>query len=260
MELRLVSFNIQHRKGEHPDALTQRMQACAAFVKSLKPDVVCLQEVTPDAYTVLQQNLQSVHQHYQPRKENFTQAEGVPIFVMHPQLHCVRSGSFWFSTSPDISSKSWQAAHPRICSWMQLTRTDARDLWIFNLHLDHRSRRARRRSLQVLQDKIRQLTAPEDALLVCGDFNMSGTRKEIRRLAKKDPLLLDATRSHPIGFLRPTYLGWGPFQLAKARIDLCLHSTQLKVEDYHARDPEWESKQISDHRALELTISEPPAV
>jgi len=257
--MKLVSFNIQHRKGESSDSLSRRMNACAAFVTSLEPEVICLQEVTPEAFTMLHQNLQPVHQQYQPRKEHFTQAEGVPIFVMNPQLHCIRSGSFWFSTSPEISSKSWQAAHPRICSWMQLKRNNARDLWIFNLHLDHRSRRARIRSLGLLQDKIRQLTVPGDALLVCGDFNMSGTRREILDLAKQDPPLIDATRTHPIGFLRPTFLGWGPFRLAKARIDLCLHSAQLKTDAYHARDPEWNSEQISDHRALEITVSEPTA-
>jgi endonuclease/exonuclease/phosphatase family metal-dependent hydrolase len=258
MDLRLVSFNIQNRKGEHPEALTHRMKACAAYVQSLQPDLLCLQEVTPDAYAVLKNKLRPVHHHFQPRKENFTRAEGVPILLMNDRLQCIQSGSFWFSTSPEISSKSWQAAHPRICSWMQLSRTGATDLWIFNLHLDHRSRRARRRSLHLLQEKIRHLTSPEDALLVCGDFNMPGTRKEIRHMAKQDPPLLDATRTHPIGFLRPTYLGWGPWQLAKARIDLCLHSARLQIDEYHARDPKWESEQISDHRALQLTISDPP--
>jgi endonuclease/exonuclease/phosphatase family metal-dependent hydrolase len=253
--MRLISFNIQHRRGEDPEHLSTRMQACADFLHAQEPDLFCCQEVTPQAYQILTQKLQAHTAHYLPRAENQPSAEGVPLWITNPSYTPIDSGHFWFSTSPEASSLSWRAAHPRICSWIKIRIPEKPPLWLFNLHLDHRSRRARRESLHLLQHQIRSVTSPGDAVLVCGDFNMSGARKEIRRLAHAEPPLQDATHTHPIGFLRPTYLGWGPFRLAKARIDLCLHSPDLQATTYHALDPEFNGHILSDHRALLLTIS-----
>lgn len=253
--MRLISFNIQNRHGEKPEQLLTRMQACAAFLQAQEPDIVCLQEVTPQAHRILNHELHPAAAHYLPRTEIQTSAEGVPLWLMHSRYIPIEKGHFWFSTSPETSSLSWRAAHPRICSWIKIRFPDQPNLWLFNLHLDHRSRHARRESLQLLQNKIRSMVSKEESVLVCGDFNMSGAKKEIRSLAQDNPPLQDATHTHPIGFLRPTYLGWGPFRMAKARIDLCLHSQDLQVTTYHALDPEYNGQTLSDHRALRLTIS-----
>jgi endonuclease/exonuclease/phosphatase family metal-dependent hydrolase len=45
--------------------------------------------------------------------------------------------------------------------------------------------------------------------------------------------------------------------LARARIDLCLHSPGVQVPAYHAVDPEWEGNLLSDHRALVVDLEAP---
>jgi endonuclease/exonuclease/phosphatase family metal-dependent hydrolase len=93
-------------------------------------------------------------------------------------------------------------------------------------------------------------------VVIVGDFNMPGYRREVRDFLDREPELLDATRLNPVGALRPTFLGWGPFRLAKARIDLCLHTRNLRADSYRAEHPEWEGQMMSDHRAVVVDLQE----
>lgn len=248
--LRIVSFNIENRLGEPIGTRNSRLRHCAAFLKSLEPDLVALQEVEPTAWQCLRDELAVDEAVFTPRADGECTGEGVPVFRLNPDLAVLDHHSFWFSETPDIPSRSWRAAHPRVCSALRVGDGAAQPLWLFNLHLDHRSRQARVRSLDVLRDHLRELTAPDDRIIICGDFNMPGYRKSLRNFLHGEPKLRDATQHHPIGALRPTYLGWGPLRLARARIDLCLHSQNLRVKSYHAVNPEWQGRWISDHRAL----------
>src|SRR3546814_7474041 len=54
----------------------------------------------------------------------------------------VGSGTFWLSPTPDVPSKGWDAALPRIATWARLRdRTAERDLLVVNTHLDRKSTR-----------------------------------------------------------------------------------------------------------------------
>lgn len=258
--MRLVSFNIQNRVKEHPTAKEERNGFLGAFLKSLNADLICLQEVTPSAFEWLKDFFPGKQSYFQSRNGSPPKGEGCAMFSLSPLRIPEACGHFWFSSSPEKPSRSWRAAHPRICTWMRFGSFEGTRLWVFNLHLDHRSRMARRNSLCLLQEQIQAFFRAGDQVLVCGDFNMSAVRKEIRILKRGEPPLLDAATSHPLGYLRPTYLGWGPFRLAKARIDVCLHSPLLGVEEYHALDPEWNGINISDHRALVVNLSILPRI
>jgi endonuclease/exonuclease/phosphatase family metal-dependent hydrolase len=259
MRMRLVSYNFQNRRGEPPAERQARCERCAAFLKYLKPDVVGLQEVTPDAWKELHRCLGEPASVYLPRVDGQHAGEGTPLFCLNNRIRIEEKGGFWFSETPDVPSLSWRAAHPRVCAFLQLRDPVAGSCWLFNLHLDHKSRAARRNSLRLLRERIEEVTAVGERIVVVGDFNMPGYRKEIRSFLDGDPLLVDATRFHPVGALRPTFLGWGPFRLAKARIDLCLHTKGLRADRYQAVHPEWEDEVISDHRAVVVDLSPVPS-
>ena len=257
--LRLLSFNIQNRRGEPAAVLQERMTQCAAFISSFTPDLVCLQEVVPEAWELLNTHLAPAASVYSPRIDGARHGEGAPLLLLNPAWTVRSQQSFWFSETPEHPSRDWKAVHPRVCSVLELTDpldpNQTASLWIYNLHLDHRSGFARSQSLKLLRHRIREHSRPGDRILVCGDFNMPGYRKVVRDFLKPFPPLQDATLHHPIGMARPTYLGWGPFRLAKARIDLCLHSPSLHCPQYHAHTPDWKNNRISDHRAVEVKLS-----
>ena len=54
--------------------------------------------------------------------------------------HDLAFGSTW------SASKGWDAALPRVCSWVQLRDKRMNELlWVFNAHFDHQGEEARRK-------------------------------------------------------------------------------------------------------------------
>ncbi|WFB36656.1 endonuclease/exonuclease/phosphatase family protein [Kiritimatiellota bacterium B12222] len=253
--MRLLSFNIHNRMKESSSLMKERMGDIASLVKSLHPDVVALQEVTPEAWEYLRKELNITEAEYCPREDGKEKGEGVPVFPLGSGCTITQQHSFWLSDTPDHPSRMQGAIHPRVCSAIRIAK-GADAWWVFNIHLDHRSPGVRRRSLDLLRTQIEALTEGEDPRLICGDFNMPGYRKILQQFCQSEPKWEDATQYHPVAALRPTYLGWGPFRLAKARIDLCLHTSGLRVGEYHAVNPCWQGRQLSDHRAIVVDLED----
>jgi len=250
--MRILSFNIWNRVRESPKETERRLEQVGQFIRSLNADVVSLQEVTPEAWEFLRSYLKVSDAEYTPRDVGGAHNEGLPVFRLSSDLEVTAQHSFWLSETPDLPSRFQGAVHPRICSAIQF-RHEGRSWWVFNLHLDHRSGLIRHRSLEVLHDRLTEWTSPGDAVVICGDFNMSGQLKSVKQFLQEHDLV-DATDSHPRQERKPTYLGWGFFRLAKARIDLCLHSQGLRAIGYQAVDPLWQKRFVSDHRAVVVDL------
>ncbi len=237
--------------------MQRRMQAIAAFLTELRADLICLQEVTPAAWEVLRERLKPVAAEFCPRKDGRSEGEASPVLCFSRDWKKELSESFWFSETPDKPSQAWGAIHPRICSGLKLQHRNPtmKPLWALSLHLDHRSKPARANSLKLLDERVRRKFADGAEVIVCGDFNMPAYRKPLRELITGDGPLRNATHLHPVESLTPTYLGWSPLRLAKARIDHCLHSKGWKTEAYDAVLPDHQDLRLSDHRALSVDLS-----
>jgi endonuclease/exonuclease/phosphatase family metal-dependent hydrolase len=171
--MRLVSFNVMHRGNEPRNLQTERMRRLAAFIRSLEPDVVALQEVTPGMWDTLQNGLELREWEFRPRGEGVDGGEGVPIGILSPGWRILDQRSFWLSDTPEVPSRLRGAAHPRVCSSVRVD--DGKNVWsIFNVHLDHRNARVRGRSLNLLQRQVTDGSVNEEVRVLCGDFNMPG--------------------------------------------------------------------------------------
>lgn len=249
----LASFNIQYGAQA---VWRRKREALAAHVRDLQADVLCLQEVSAEGFAWLRQKLGDPPAVGVGREDGVSRGEHVPLLVLNPNLTLRESGTFWFSSTPDQPSRSWGAAHPRICSWARIdtgAETD-RELTIFNLHLDHRSRRARTESVALLHAQIARI-APTGQVVVCGDFNLrahdplyphllNGARAfDDAALATQDPAnsTLAAT---------PTWLGWSRFGFGRGRIDYVLCDRDLTVRRYHLGDHRHNGLPVSDHRPV----------
>lgn len=88
-------------------------------------------------------------------------------------MRCLESGTFWLSEEPDkAGSVGWDAAAPRICTWAKFEDKRTRwRYWMFNLHMDHIGRVARREGAKLLIAKVKEMCGEEPYLLT-GDFNV----------------------------------------------------------------------------------------
>jgi len=236
------------------------METLADFLLHLCPDMICLQEVTPPAWKILEERLSPPAAEFVPRGDGRKSGEGSPALCLSRDWKQEASESFWFSETPESPSRAWEAIHPRICSGLKLRHRNPaiKPLWVLSLHLDHHSKAARANSLKLLDERVHQKIADGAEVIVCGDFNMPAYRKPLRELITGAGPLRDATHLHPVDSLKPTYLGWSPLHLAKARIDHCLHSNGWKTDHYDAVMPRYQNRRISDHRALVVDVSPVP--
>ena len=107
------------------------------------------------------------------RDDGKTRGEYAPIFYKKERFERLDSGHFWLSEQSDRPTVGWDAALPRICTWGRfLDRRTGRRFWFFNLHMDHIGKKAREKSAELVVEKIRSFCAPDESVILTGDFNV----------------------------------------------------------------------------------------
>ncbi len=95
------------------------------------------------------------------------------IFTRNDRYEVLDQGTFWLSESPEVvGSKGWDAALPRIATWVRLhdRLCEPDTLFVFNAHFDHIGEIAREKSGQLLRMRIGAI-AGTDPVILMGDFN-----------------------------------------------------------------------------------------
>ncbi len=171
-------------------------------------------------------------------------------------------GTFWFSEDPaEPGSRSWDAALPRICTWVQLAdRRTGERVHLYNLHLDYASQAARENSTRLLLK--RMLQRPTDGLvLVTGDFNANELNPALRLLFEessrsgRDPRPLhDTFRAvHPDKEDIGTFHDFGGEPLT-TKIDFVLAPATVKVLEAGIDRRSDNGRYPSDHFPVYATI------
>lgn len=136
-------------------------------------DVVGLQEVRDFQVAELSRALSGYGRITAGRDDGTMAGEHCTILYRRDRFRVADSGTFWFSNSPWVpGSTHWGNRLPRICTWVRLVERDTeRGLYVYNLHLDHRSHESRFKSAQLLARTVAQRD-PKDPVVVMGDFNL----------------------------------------------------------------------------------------
>lgn len=138
----------------------------------------------------------------------------------------------WISETPDVpGSRSWGSSHPRT-----ITSVDFRDrvgghrFRFVNVHVDHRSDRARPHAAQMLLDQVSTAKNDGAEAVVVGDFNVDQHHR-LWSLLTEDRLLVDAIDSAPpdsvIDEDVDTFHFYRGVKRGGRRIDWILHSGRL---------------------------------
>jgi endonuclease/exonuclease/phosphatase family metal-dependent hydrolase len=124
--------------------------------------------------------------YYIGRDDGAKDGESCAILYLKDRYELADSGTFWFSDTPSKPSTSWGNWHLRICSWVRLiNKADGRGLYVYNLHLDHKSQKSRENSAKLLAKMISQRKV-KDPYIAMGDFNMHMDNPGMKYLQKVD--------------------------------------------------------------------------
>ena len=220
--LNIATYNIRYQNtGDsiRGNAWSKRCPVICDMIRFHDFDIWGAQEVLHGQLNDLQKSLSEYSYVGVGRDDGKTQGEYSPIFYKNDRFACLQSGHFWLSPVTDIPNKGWDAALERICTWIRLQETGTnRIFWFFNLHLDHIGVIARRESVKLVLDKIKEMCGNEQVILV-GDFNVD-QRNESYTLLQNSGKLTDSYETAKIRHAQTgTFNNFNPNARSDSRID-----------------------------------------
>ena len=258
--LSTVSYNIRYNNpADGPDAWPNRAEAVADYLDDF--DLLGLQEVTQGQLEDLRRRLPDFDYYSVGRNDGQKDGEHASIFFRRSRLEQLRSGTFWLSETPEqAGSQGWDAALPRICSWVLLKDKQTGHQFLFaNTHFDHLGSQAREQSGELLRQRASDLPA-ELPVILTGDFNcLPGSNPYLAIIedSSSDAGSLQdarsASQSPPAG-PQSTWCGFS--QLAEGRIiDHIFVRGPLTVRSLQVDDPRTdEDRFASDHLPVRAVI------
>ncbi len=184
--LRVMSFNIRFgtaKDGEN--SWTKRRDFLVDTIRKFDPDLLGTQETLADQKDFLADKLQGFEAHGVGRDDGNLKGEMAALFFRRDRFEKIAGGHFWLSESPDtVGKKGWDAALPRLVSWVKLKETkvpDALPLLFLNTHFDHMGVQAREESARLIRSKITEL-GQGCRVVLTGDFNAGEGNKPYQAL------------------------------------------------------------------------------
>ncbi|HMR89042.1 MAG TPA: endonuclease/exonuclease/phosphatase family protein [Saprospiraceae bacterium] len=180
------------------------------------------------------------------RDDGKQKGEFSPIFYDSTQYEALQSGTFWLSETPEKPGKSWDAAFPRVCTYVLLKDKNLQTrFWVFNTHFDHIGVQARINSAKLITDQLKIFNRENLPVILMGDFNIEPQDAPIQTITEylTDGLTISK---------KPLFGPFGTFNgfnqdIVDKRIDY-FFTHKIKVFSYtHLDDKLPNGKHISDH-------------
>ena len=182
-------------------------------------------------------------------RDGGTNGEHSAIVYKKDKFILLDKGDFWYSETPDVPGKGWDATCcNRICSWGKFKDVaSGKVFYFFNSHFDHQGKVARRESSRLLLERIREIAKGYPVFSV-GDYNAEPDSEPMLMLVQSGELFnaYETSQTSPYGTVGTfhNYKLEGPFE---KRIDHILHSPGISVVKYATLNETPGGRFPSDH-------------
>jgi len=170
----VMSFNIRYGgANDGVNSWPHRRDLVIQTIENQGPAIFGVQECTWDQGVVLREAFADYRFTGSGRDDGEQGGEMCAIFTRNDRYQVLEHGTFWLSETPDVvGSRGWDAALPRIATWVQLQDRlcDPDTLFVFNTHFDHMGVLSREKSAELLREQIATI-AQGQAVILMGDFN-----------------------------------------------------------------------------------------
>lgn len=186
--IRVMTYNIRYAGATDSGPVNWNNRK--AFVRSImeyhQADIIGMQEVVHSQLLYFDSTLKGFA-HVGVGRDNGKEAgEYSPVFYNASLFEMLRDSTFWLSPTPSTPSKGWDAALPRVCTWVELKdRRNGKKFFVFNTHFDHVGVQAREESARLILRQIARIAGTSPFILT-GDFNSEEDSKPIRWINGKD--------------------------------------------------------------------------
>jgi endonuclease/exonuclease/phosphatase family metal-dependent hydrolase len=254
--IRVISFNIRNPLMEYGrNNWWLRRGPLAKLLLQKAPDLVGMQEVYRFQVYDLEKRLPGYDWFGLARGDGERRGERCPIFYQADRLELLEHDTFWLSETPDVpGSRSWDSACKRVVTWGKFQdKQTGRVFFQFNTHFDHLGIMARRKSAEIIVQKINEI-AGQMPTVVTGDFNTTDDTipyQTITSLLKDSRNISEADPRGPDGTSR----AFRKDSLPKNRIDYIFLSKELAAEAYQVlADTYKKGRRPSDHMPVMVDV------
>ena len=174
--VRVMSYNIRYATA--PDGENhweKRKDLLAETVKAFDPDLLGTQETLASQRDYLAEKLKGHTAFAAGRDDGKEKGEMAALYFRSDRFEKLDGGHFWLSETPEkVGSKGWDAALPRVATWVKLKDKQAPaavPVFYLNTHFDHRGVKARLESAKLDPSETWASSGPGCRLIVTGDFN-----------------------------------------------------------------------------------------
>ncbi|GIP37725.1 endonuclease [Paenibacillus sp. J31TS4] len=170
--LRVMSLNVRNPCDSSPNAWEDRMPRLRRLLAAAAPDLIGTQECVFRQVKDMEAILPGFGWIGLGRLGG-SSGEFCALFYRASRFEVLEYGHYWLSETPDtIASCHWGNTIPRMVTWAKLRdQTNGRELYAANTHFDHLSEEARRRSAELVLEKLREWDTSAPVVLT-GDFNV----------------------------------------------------------------------------------------
>ena len=160
----------------------------------------------------------------------------------------LEENTFWLSETPQLPSKGWDAAIKRVCTYgLFKAKNSPQRFWVFNTHFDHIGEVARKESVFLIMERIRELNKQDLPVILTGDLNLEPDHPSILLLssAMQDSHLVAGNKAFgPQG----TFNGFNFSEPITRRIDyIFISKTGFQLLKYAILSDSKDLRYPSDH-------------
>ena len=213
----VMSYNI--RLGSADDGENHwniRKDKLKDLINYYEADFIGMQEAQKPQIEYLLENNSLYGFLGKPRDEG-ENSEFSCIFYLKNKYKVLQQDTFWLSETPEKSTKSWDAAYPRIVTYGLFENIKTKKkIWVLNTHFDHLGVVARQKSAEIILKKIKQLQGKQNLpVVLTGDFNSFKTDTCMQPLLNN----LQEASSHSITKPYGGTATWNAFNFKEKPVD-----------------------------------------
>lgn len=261
--IHVMSFNIRY--GTANDGINRwdlRKEFLAETIRNFDPDLLGTQETLASQRDFIAETFPNFGVVAAGRDDGKEAGEMAALFYRKDRFEPLEQGHFWLSQTPDIvGSKGWDAALPRIATWVKLKdlqSTDSRPILFVNAHLDHKGSTARLESCRLIRSRLDAI-GKDARWIVTGDFNADPKDDPYRALFDLSGVrkLADTFRViHPnAGPNEGTFSAFDATKTSGPRIDWIACSEEFQVRLARIDRTSRDGRTPSDHFPVTAVLS-----
>ncbi len=253
INVKIISYNIRTLARDGENSWQFRKHATKNMVEQHRPDAFGLQE----AMLPHMQYIDSVCPQYARvgvgRSDGKNGGEFVTIYYNKERFDLLDSGTFWLSDTPEKVSRGWDAALPRITTWVKLRdKATKQKFFYFNTHFDHKGKVARVESSKLIVEKIREIAGKNANVVLTGDFNIESENEALSPLYEN---MKAARKCAPVTDNKGTYNGFGGAKRMTVIDHIFYRGRRVVCNEFRTLDGDFGAKYISDHFPIEAKFT-----